>query len=48
MGKVRRTAYLVRGAADLQQDLAADEALHGEGEEDGEAEKEAGHVHEAV
>jgi hypothetical protein len=24
----------VRGAADLQQDLAADEAFHGEGEED--------------
>ena len=48
MGKVRRTAYLVRGVADLQQDLAADKALHGEGKEDGEAEKEAGHVHEAV
>ena len=41
MGKVRRTAYLVRAAVDLQQDLAADEALHGEGEEDGETEKEA-------
>jgi len=34
MGKVRRTVYLVGGTADLQEDLAADEALHGEGEED--------------
>jgi len=48
MGKVRRTVYLVGGTEDLQEDLAADEALHGEGEEDSEAEEEAGHVHEAV
>ncbi len=32
----------------MKEDLAADKAFYGEGEEDSEAEEDAGHVHEAV